>query len=65
MPVCPRCGKAVKDLGKHLRRGRCKMKGKRTAKPTKEKIKIATSVKDRYRASYSVKKVDRVSDARI
>ncbi|MBI2126443.1 MAG: hypothetical protein HYU02_03900 [Thaumarchaeota archaeon] len=26
MPVCPKCGKVVKDLSKHLRRGRCKVK---------------------------------------
>ncbi|MBI4257546.1 MAG: hypothetical protein HY619_01195 [Thaumarchaeota archaeon] len=29
MPVCPKCGTFVKDLPKHLRRKRCRAKGKR------------------------------------
>lgn len=29
LPVCPKCGTFVKDLPKHLRRKRCRAKGKR------------------------------------
>ncbi len=31
--VCPKCGKVVKDLRKHLQRGRCKIKGRHKSKP--------------------------------